>query len=211
MPANGIGEFAIGVSQIGAEPWDYTPTVLSQYANSPTLTALLADFSAWFDARQDLDNFFDWVFNLQSAQGFGLDIWGRVLQVGRVYNVADPYHFGFNEAQGSPVLDVGAFGQGVFWLPPSGPTGNVALADNAYRTLLFAKAFSLTCNTSAAALNALMRLLFPSRGNAYVRDNGAMSITYVMDFPITPVEQTVVITSGVLPAPNGCSVSYSHL
>ena len=199
----------LGVDPIGDGAWDYTQTVLSQYATSPTMSALLARMSDWFDARTDLDNFFDYVFNLQTAQGFGLDIWGRILNIGRVYTVGDPYHFGFDEAQGSPTKDVGAFGDGVFWTSWN-VGGNVALADGAYRQLLMARAFALTCNTSCASLNALLRLLFPNRGNAFVQDNGNMSITYVMQFHLTPVEKSVVITSGVLPQPNGCAINYVY-
>lgn len=206
---NAIGQFQAGVSPVGDQAWDYTQTVLSQYATAPTMSALLASMSAWFDARADIDNFFDYVFNLASAQGFGLDLWGRILNIGRVYAVQDTYHFGFAEAQGNPELDVGAFGQGVFW-SGFGVGGNVALSDDAYRQLLLARAFALTCNTSCASLNALLRLLFPGRGNAFVEDNQNMSITYVMQFKLTPVEKTIVITSGVLPQPNGCAVSYSY-
>ena len=208
--SEGLGTgFVIGEDPIGTPPFDWTQTLLAQYADSPTITALISSFAAAVDPATDLDNFYDYVWNIASAQGFGLDIWGRILGVGRVYLVADPYHFGFSDSQGTP-KDVGAFGEGVFW-NGGPPSGNFALADPSYRRLLLAKAYSLITNTSAAALNALLRLLFPGRGNCYIADNGGMSVTWTFTFPLSPVEKTIVQTSGVLPVPNGTAVSFSFV
>jgi hypothetical protein len=71
-------------------PFDIAPTVISQYANSPTIQALLNDFSAWLDPAADLNALYDYVWNIDSAQGFGLDIWGRIVGLdGRVFPISD--------------------------------------------------------------------------------------------------------------------------
>ncbi len=58
-------------------------TILSQFANSPTITGLIESMNAALDPSGDVDNFITWIFQISSAQGFGLDIWGRIVGVGR--------------------------------------------------------------------------------------------------------------------------------
>lgn len=58
-------------------------TIISQYGSSPTILALIQKFSACIDPSADIDNFYTWIFNVETAQGFGLDIWGRIVGVSR--------------------------------------------------------------------------------------------------------------------------------
>lgn len=58
-------------------------TVISQYGNSPTLLALIESFNAAVDPSADIDNFITRIWQIDSAQGFGLDIWGRIVGIGR--------------------------------------------------------------------------------------------------------------------------------
>ena len=64
--------------------FDIDQTLISQYANSPTLTQLVQDFGQWFDPTANLTAFYDTVWNLDTAAGFGQDIWGRILGVSRL-------------------------------------------------------------------------------------------------------------------------------
>jgi hypothetical protein len=59
-------------------------TVVSQYSNSPTILALIESFNAAVDPSADIDNFLTRVWQVDTAQGFGLDIWGRVVGVSRI-------------------------------------------------------------------------------------------------------------------------------
>ena len=54
-------------------------TVQKEYANSPTLLALLDDFDQWVDPAKFVADFLSYVWDISTAQGFGLDIWGRIL------------------------------------------------------------------------------------------------------------------------------------
>ena len=58
-------------------------TVTSQYGNSPTLLALFESLNAAVDPSADIDNFITRIWQIDSAQGFGLDIWGRIVGVSR--------------------------------------------------------------------------------------------------------------------------------
>src|SRR5271155_4232887 len=58
-------------------------TILAQYANSPTITGLIQYMYQWFRPDADLDNFYNFVWNVSTAQGFGLEIWGRIVGLGQ--------------------------------------------------------------------------------------------------------------------------------
>lgn len=60
-----------------------TQTVISQYGNSPTLLAMIDSVNAAIDPNADIDNFYRWIWSVDDAQGFGLDIWGRIVGVSR--------------------------------------------------------------------------------------------------------------------------------
>jgi hypothetical protein len=54
-------------------------TILSQYGNSATITQLIHNMNAYIDPCADIDNFYNVVWNVETAEGFGLDIWGRIV------------------------------------------------------------------------------------------------------------------------------------
>ncbi len=199
MPAlNGIGEFEIGVSPIGTvSPVDWFATVISQYANSPTLLQLIESFWGYLDQTANFDAFFDDVWNIDTARGWGLDVWGRILGVGRVIPIPDGQFFGFAQAS-----DAQTFGEGPLYAGvPS--TSNFALSDAAYRLLLLAKAAANITDGSIPSLNRILGLLFPFRGRAYVEDGLDMTLTYVFEFTLTPAELAIVSQPGILPTPAG--------
>lgn len=198
---SGIGDFTIGVSAIGGQPaFDPLRTVISQYANSPTLLQLINNFWGYVDQSANLDAFFDMVWNVDTAQGWGLDVWGRIVGVSRVLQVAAGAYFGFNEGDGSP-FNTDSFYAG----DPT--TGNFALTDQAFRVLILAKALANISDGSIPGINQILLNLFPGRGNCYVTDGLDMSMTYHFNFPLTPVEFAIVATSGVLPRPSGVSAT----
>lgn len=177
-------------------------TVLSQYANSPIILALIESWSEAIDPLARFDEFFDIVWNIDTAQGFGLDIWGRIVGVTRVLHVPVPGdNLGFQQQDGADTFDHGVwYGKGTL-------TQNYSLTDSAYRRLILAKAALNITNGSAPSINAIMMALFPDYGNSYVRDDGNMTLTYVFGEPISAVDRSIVTQSGVLPKPAG--VSYS--
>lgn len=54
-------------------------TIISQYGNSATITQMIQNMNAYIDPRCDIDNFYNTVWNIETAVGFGLDIWGRIV------------------------------------------------------------------------------------------------------------------------------------
>ena len=62
---------------------DYEQTIISQFANSPTICGLIEGLNDAIDPQADFQNFYDFVWNVATAQGFGLDTWGKIVQVKR--------------------------------------------------------------------------------------------------------------------------------
>ena len=75
---------------------DYKKTLISQYANSPRIIKLLEDFNYNVDPSDDIENILSDILNIDTAQGFGLDIIGRIVGVDRFVKLP-PYnsYFGF--------------------------------------------------------------------------------------------------------------------
>ncbi len=192
-----------------APPFDVDATVISQYQQSPTLVEMVEDFAVYIDPRTNLTEFYALVWNVDTAQGFGLDVWGKIVGVSRLLRViADDPTFGFDNAS-TPPPDWEPWSQGRFAL--SGGLGGeaVILPDDAYRILILTKALANIAATSSAAINQLLRNLFPGRGKAYVRDLGGMAMQFVFEFALTPVEYAIVSQSGAVPHPAGVSLSVS--
>lgn len=187
-------------------------TIISQYANSPTVSQLIENMNGYLDPRANMLAFYNTVWNVNTAVGFGLNIWGRIVGVSRVIPIPGTSGvFGFETADRP--FDWQNFGS---TLPTGrgGPffagqviTGGFTLDDNAYRTLILTKALANITATTAPALNALVQNLFPGRGVAFVIDRGNMAMTYVFQFKLTQIEYAILAFSGVLPHPAGVQVN----
>lgn len=206
--SNSIGNFQIGISQIGSLlAFDYQTTLISQYANSPILLKLIDNFSQYIDQTINIDTLYQVLFNINTAQGVGLDVWGRIVGVSRVIATPAELSFGFEEAGTTSAV---GFGQGAFFRGGTS-TSNVSLSDDGFRLLILAKALANITDCSITSINQIMLNLFPGRGDCHVVDGGNMQLTYVFNFPTTPVEKAVIQGSGVLPKPTGVFANYSFV
>ena len=183
---------------------DVEQTIISQYANSPTLVQLIQNMNEYLDPRADFDNFFNFVWNVDTAQGFGLDIWGRIVNISRVLQLpADPIYFGFDEALPGSY----PFNEQPFYNGP-GATTAYELADDAYRQLILLKALANISATTAPAINQLLQNFFINQGRCYVIDDGGMHMHYVFEFLLTPYQFAIIANSGALPKPAGVTVNF---
>jgi hypothetical protein len=217
---------------------DFDRTIISQFSNSPIICQVLANLNQYLDPDADLEAFYDLIWHLDTAQGYGLDVWGRIVGINRVLTVAIGDYFGFNEANDEVGFDQAQFYNG------QPLTANYTLTDEAYLRLILAKAARNITNDSIPAINQILLNLFPGRGNCYVTDgpnspadewfgfNEAtdatgfdqqpfgdyapalppnMSLVYTFEFVLEPFEITIVTTSGVLPTPVGVKATASYL
>lgn len=181
---------------------DPIQTIVSEYANSPVIFQLVQNFGEYFSPSANIEQFFNLIWNIDTAEGYGLLIWGEIVNVGNVVTIQAFDTFGFNQGGAGYT----GFGQGPF------STGqnvieNVALSDTAYRGVILAKALFNICNGSTQAINQILLNLFPGRGNCYVAELGPLSIAYTFDFALTPVEFATITQLDILPRPAGVAAT----
>lgn len=185
---------------------NWEATLMSEFANSPTIVQLVSNMNAWFDPRTNIDSFYNQMWNIDTAVGYGLDVWGRIVGVTRYLNIATGNYFGFTGPSGASGLP---WNQAVFYHGEQ-LTSNYALSDNAFRTLILAKALANICNATIPAINQILINLFgtpngliPIAGNSYCTDLGGMAMTFTFSNALDPVSSAIVYQSGVLPIPCG--------
>lgn len=187
-------------------------TICSQYANSPTLLQLIANMSAYLNPRANLVEFYNFVWNVDTAEDWGLDIWGRIVGVSRVIPIPGTTgSFGFQNSDFPPDWqnfgNANGGGSGGPFYNGEVTTGGFTLDDDSFRTLILVKALANIVSTDAPSLNALVRNLFPGRGRAYTIDRGNMAMSYIFEFKLSTTEYAILAFSGVLPHPAGVLVN----
>ncbi|MBB0026836.1 DUF2612 domain-containing protein [Ralstonia pickettii] len=185
-------------------------TILSQYANSPTLVQLIKNMDDYIDPSADIDAFYNLIWNVDTAVGKGLDIWGKIvgLENGRKLTIpTTEINFGFSEAG---TASAQPFDQGVFYSGTPG-TQTYVLQDAPFKTLILAKAMANITDCSIPSINQLLQNLFAGRGRCYVNDLGNMQVRYTFEFYLEPWEMAVVQQSGVLPRPTGVLASVAQV
>ena len=192
-------------------------TVLSQYYNSPTLMAMIESFNDAIDPSIDIANFYSNIWNVATAVGNGLDIWGQIVGVSRNLQISASNYLGFDESVTTPTLTTGAqpFNQAPFYGGPTATT-TFALSDSQYRRLILVKAAANISNLSIPSINALLQAEFGTSdgtnpyGNAYVIDLGGMAFQYHLTFVPSAVQIAIINNSGVFPRPAGVSVLLTY-
>ena len=180
-------------------------TIISQYANSPIITQMIQDMDAYIDPSADIDNFYNLVWNVDTAVGFGLDIWGRIVGVSRdvaLSSSVDKY-FGFSQA----VPGAYPFGEGVFYNGGSFPQGTVSLPDSSFKMLILAKALTNISAATFPAINRVLMNMFGSTGRCFCRKSGTMSIEYVFESSLSEFDLALVAQTGAFLRPAGVMVT----
>ncbi len=214
--AGSLVSFVLSLGEpVAGTMFNYEATLISQYANSPTLLQLVANLNQYLDQSQNFANFYNYVWNVDTAQGFGLDIWGAIVGVSRLLYIPNTTEYigAYQSSESQPAQDYTPFGSRLNNPPVGGAlyTGQNAtqaylLLDPAYRQLILAKAFANICTTTAPAINQILQTLFGA-GMAYVLNVQPMQISYNFTFTPTPIQLAILEQSGVIPTPPGVSVT----
>jgi hypothetical protein len=56
-------------------------TIISQYGNSPRILSLVNGMNANIDPHADIDGFYNAIFNVDTANIFGLAVWSRIVGI----------------------------------------------------------------------------------------------------------------------------------
>ena len=189
------------------------PTILRQYVGAEKLIAWLELMAQEISISDFLDSFYDNVWNLDTANTFGLNIWGKIVDLSRTlsYSASDEF-FGFQEAliEGETTsTDPQPFGQAPFYSAKYNSSGQVVLTDDYYRKAIYMKAMANITNCTVPNLNAMLMYMFSGSGNAYVQQDGANAMSY--NFEFTPSDMDLAIMqSGIVPKPSGAVISYIY-
>lgn len=174
-------------------------TIMSQYANSPRLMHILRSLWGALDPEELIAKYYALVMNIPTANSYGLDIWGRIVGIGRTVTFPDPQDEYFGFADGFFPFNTRPFSSA------GGSASSWELSNDAYRELILMKALSNIVYATAPNINALMRSMFT--GPAYCLITGHMQMKYVFEFELTPYQQYLVYNSGILPRPCGVEIS----
>jgi hypothetical protein len=215
---------ALAVSQkptptppVVVELWEQT--ILSQYNSSPTLMAMIESFSDAILPDVDLAQFYANIWDVNTAVGYGLDVWGLIVGVSRNIQVpASSNYLGFDEAYTVPTANTGPqpFNQAPF-ASATPATVTFSMTDSQYRQLILVKAAANISDLSIPSINALLRAAFGSNngvdpyGDAYVVDLGGMAFEYYLNFIPNSAQIAIIENSGVFPRPAGVQVTLTYI
>lgn len=180
---------------------------MRQYANSPTIQTLIGYFQQDINADKFLEDFYNDVWDLETCGTYGLDVWGKIVNISRYLEVPEePNVFGFETSDNA-------------WFPFNNQpfatsqttTQTYRLEDDAYRTLIYAKAMSNVFGRSCKNFNRMLSILFKDRGGCYVLDLGNMRIRFVFEFYLEPYEKLIIENRNVFPRPAGVLDDYLEI
>lgn len=184
---------------------DYKQTIISQYANSPTMLQMMDNTNQWIDPQYFFTQFVEKIWDIDTALTFGLDLWGRILGISRrFYVIRTGQYLGFSGND----PDYQPFNQAPFY-NGSSDADAVDLDNDTYRNVLLTKALINISNTSIVSLNAIVSRLFIGRGKCYVADVGSMAFTYTFEFTLTALDRAII--NQLLPFPTGVNVSIAEV
>lgn len=184
---------------------DLLESLLWQHDNAPRVTALLKAKQDWYNTNQSefWENWVRDVFDLRTANAFGLKVWSIILGVPLTV-VLDP------TAPGKPTFGFGVhnrnFGHGNF---SSSTSQNASLTLAQQRLVLQLRYFKLVSRCTVPEINRILAFVFQGQGKVYVLDPLDMTfVIYVFDF--VPGSQLTFILEeyDLLPRPAGVGVKY---
>lgn len=163
-------------------------TIQSQYGASPHIIGVITGAAKSIDPVKDIQTFYDMIFNPKTAQGVGLDIWGRIVGVNRYLTVDNEDFFGFYGSLLNP------FNQAPFYI--HGDTNHFRLSDEAYRALIFLKAAANIGNATLPSLKQTLTTLFENP--VLIMNIGEMKVRVVFTFYLSAYERALFSTYGLL-------------
>lgn len=177
---------------------DLLKAILWQYNDAARLQSLLADKSGWY-AEHQAGFWEDWrrdVFDLLTANEFGLSVWGVILDI--------PLSYGLPSSGARTVFGFGDFNlnfnQGTFGRDASGVAG---LTTEQKRLVLRLRYYQLISDGSVPHINFVLRDVF---GQGRVLDRYDMTATYVFETEVPSSVRVLLDKFDLLPRPAGVEI-----
>ena len=183
---------------------DLLKALLWQHDNAEGLKTLLQKKQEWYAVNQTQfwDDWFNNVFDLDTANDFGLAVWARILnvplQVRIEADVSRPA-FGFGTAHEN--FNNGSFARGT--------TGDQPLTQDQQRLVLKLRYFQLISRGAVPEINEWLNGLFGNRGKVFVVDSNDMTFaTYFFNFQPDSQLSFILEKYDLLPRPAGVGIKY---
>ena len=181
-------------------------TIQSQYSDSPHIKGVIHSYYDFVNPQKDIDLIYDKMINLYTAEGYGLDVWGRIVNIDREYvAIDDQYDYlGFDNRPYN--MDrIETFNNAPFYMVVN---GKVQLQDDAYRTYILIKAMLNISNVSLNSLNYIFKQLFGDV-TLYVLHVETMILRLVVMGQFTEAQKGAIQNIDWLPA--GVGLQYYHV
>lgn len=187
-------------------------TILRQYSASQRILSIIDTFDQAVSLDDFTDKFISEVWDLTTNGSFGLDIWGKIVNISRYVTAdIDSDSFGFFEAEDNDsTLYPDVFNSSPFYAGVQ-ETTNVRLGDDAYRTLILAKAFSNISIATIPEINQFLRMLFAGRGVAFCNNYFGMAMGITTFFELQPYEKSILMNYDVMPIPSGVQLRLTQI
>lgn len=182
---------------------DLLQVLLWQYNEAPNIQKLIELKQSWYETNQR-DFWENWVrdvFDLRTANQFGLSVWAKILCL--------PITIDDNaSSKKKTVFGFGKYNRNFYRSNFYGPGINTeTLTSESARILLRLRYYQLTSSGRVEEINKFLDYLFGDLGGAYVIDNLDMSITYVFRFDI---DKKIILAANyynVFPRPAGVGIN----
>lgn len=152
------------------ELWE--KTIQSQYGTSPHIKGIIEAFAKHIDPTIDIETFYHDYFDPRTAVGVGLDIWGSIVGADRLIEVDNFDYFGL-EGQNLLPMDNAPF------YHEKGSTNLYRMNDNAFRELIFLKAYANIADATMPSIKYLIDALFPGGATAIGAEHMKLRVIFL--------------------------------
>lgn len=177
--------------------------ILWQYEQADKLKTLAYAKQAWFD-RVHSEFWSAWyrdVFNIDTANSFGLSIWARILNISLGVDVPpEPAKVSFGFGLNNVNFNNGNFGRQATY------TQRLTLEQQ--RLVIRMRYFQLTTRNTIPEINQFLARIFKPYGTAYAYDNLDMTMTYFFVFTPNSSIRFILENYDLLPRPTGVKVTW---
>lgn len=189
------------------QQFDYSVNLLRallwQYNEAKNLQALLEDKQQWYNDNQQgfWQDFYTNIFDLRTANDFGLQVWSIILGQPLFINTPD---------SGEPTFGFGTFHENFTRSNfAASASATHRLSTETARILLQLRYFQLISSGTVPETNRALKWIFAQKyGTAFLIDNHDMTQFYTFEFALPSDLVFIFNNFDVLPRPAGVGSSY---
>ena len=182
---------------------DLMKSLLWQHDNAEHLKSLIEQKQKWYNENH-CGFWRDWyrdVFNLDTANSFGLSVWSRILNI--------PLQVQIDGSANKPAFGFGVnhqnFNNGNF---ARARDGEQALNEDQARLVLKLRYLQLISNGTVPQINEWLSDLFSDLGRVFVVDNHDMTATYFFEFEPSAQLKFILEKYDILPRPAAVGINW---